>query len=213
MSSEPEPDGDPSRRRVVILAGPSGSGKTRLAGRLHAEHGWPILRLDDFYRDEGDPAMPRQEALGMVDWDHPDSWDATAAVAALVELVDTGRVVVPVYDIASSRAVGSHEVLAGPAQLVIAEGIFAADIVPTLRDAGVLWAAWCIHHHPAVTFARRLARDLAQHRKPPAVLLRRGVGLMRTEPDIVRRLTGLGAESARPVEVERVLRTGVVAVG
>ena len=76
MASEQALDTGRDRRRVVILAGPSGSGKTRLAGRLHAEHGWPVVRLDDFYRDEDDPAMPRQEALAMIDWDHPDSWDA-----------------------------------------------------------------------------------------------------------------------------------------
>ncbi len=200
------------RRRVVILAGPSGSGKTRLAERLRAEHGWPVVRLDDFYRDEDDPAMPRQEALGIVDWDHPDSWNGGSALAALVELVDRGRVVVPVYDIATSRAVGTHEVTAGPGDLVIAEGIFAADIVPGLRDAGILRAAWCIHHPPVVTFARRLARDLAQHRKPARVLVRRGLTLMRAEPAIVRRLTALGAESARPAEVEQALRAGVPAV-
>ena len=44
--------------RVVLLSGPSGAGKSRLAARLRAERGWPIVRLDDFYRDEDDPAMP-----------------------------------------------------------------------------------------------------------------------------------------------------------
>ena len=67
-----------------MLAGPSGSGKSRLAARLHAAHGWPIFRLDDFYRDEDDPAMPRSEGLGIVDWDHPDSWDGDRAVAVAV---------------------------------------------------------------------------------------------------------------------------------
>ena len=94
------------RQRVVVLAGPSGSGKSRLAARLHQAHGWPIFRLDDFYRDEDDPAMPRSEGLGIVDWDHPDSWDAERAVASLCELVDTGRTDTPDYDISRSRAVG-----------------------------------------------------------------------------------------------------------
>ncbi len=202
----------PGRRRVVVLAGPSGSGKTRLAHRLRDEHGWPVVRLDDFYRDLDDPALPREEHLGIVDWDHPDSWNADAAVAALVDLVDGGSMTAPVYDIGTSRAVGSHEVTARPDDLVVAEGIFAADIVPALREAGVLYAAWCIHHRPSVTFVRRLARDLAERRKPPPLLLRRGLSLMRAEPGIVRRLTALGAASARPDEVERVLRTGTVSV-
>lgn len=202
-----------SRRRVVVLAGPSGAGKTRLADRLSAEHGWPVLRLDDFYRDGDDPALPRDESLGIVDWDHPDSWNARAAVAALVELVDAGRTVTPVYDIGASRAVGTHEVVARASDLVLAEGIFAADIVAALDEAGVLYGAWCIHHRPTLTFVRRLARDLAERRKPPHVLLRRGLALMRAEPEIVHRLEALGATSARPAQVERMLGTGGTPVG
>ena len=112
--------------RVVVLAGPSGAGKSRLAERLHESHGWPIVRLDDFYRDLGDPANPRSAELGMVDWDHPDSWNLDAAVASLRELVETGSTLTPVYDISRSRAVSTTTVTAGPQDLVLAEGIFAA---------------------------------------------------------------------------------------
>lgn len=193
---------EPGRARVVVLAGPSGSGKSRLAERLHASHAWPIVRLDDFYRDEDDPSLPRSEELGIVDWDHPDSWNATAAVASLVELVDTGSTSTPVYDLSRSRAVDTTTVTAGRDDLVLAEGIFAAEIVADLRDAGVLHSAWCIHHRPFVTFVRRLARDLKERRKPPMVLVRRGLALMRAEPEVIRRQVALGAVSARATEVE-----------
>ncbi|HEU5454967.1 MAG TPA: ATP-binding protein, partial [Nocardioides sp.] len=103
-----------------MLAGPSGAGKSRLAARLQDAHGWPILRLDDFYRDEDDPRMPRSEQLGIVDWDHPDSWNRGAALDALATLVTTGRVTTPVYDIAASRAVGSAELTAQPHDLILA---------------------------------------------------------------------------------------------
>ena len=73
--------------RVVVLAGPSGAGKSRLAARLSGAHGWPIVRLDDFYRDEDDPQMPRSAELGIIDWDHPDSWNRAAALEALSLLV------------------------------------------------------------------------------------------------------------------------------
>lgn len=205
--SEPAlPTPGDGRRRVVVLAGPSGSGKSRLAARLHAEHGWPIFRLDDFYRDEDDPAMPRSAGLGIIDWDHPDSWDADGAVDALCALVDTGRARTPDYDLSLSRATGWREVAAGPDDLVLAEGIFAAEVVARLRECGVLHSAWCIHHRPQVTFVRRLLRDLRERRKAPHVLVRRGLALTRAEPAIVARQTDLGAVPARPSAVEAALR-------
>lgn len=198
----PAPSG---RARVVVLAGPSGAGKSRLAERLHAAHGWPIVRLDDFYRDLDDsaePSMPRQVGLGIVDWDHPDSWNQSAAVASLVELVDTGSTSTPVYDLSQSRAVATTTLRAGVEDLVLAEGIFAAEIVAELESAGVLHSAWCIHHRPLVTFVRRLARDLKERRKSPMVLLRRGLALMRAEPEVIRRQEALGARTARAKDVE-----------
>jgi uridine kinase len=187
---------------VVVLAGPSGSGKSRLASRLNARHGWPIVRLDDFYRDEDDPAMPRSEELGIVDWDHPDSWDREGAVAALATLIADGSVETPVYDIAQSRAVGTTRVSAGPHDLVLAEGIFAAEIIGDLRGRGLLAGAYCVHHHRLVTFVWRLLRDLSERRKPPWTLVRRGLALMRDEPQVVARQEALGAVSARARDLE-----------
>jgi uridine kinase len=189
----------------VVLAGPSGAGKSRLAARLEAAHGWPIIRLDDFYRDEDDPAMPRSEELGIVDWDHPDSWNRTAAVAALTALVDDGSVQTPVYDIARSRAVGTTMLTAGPHDLVLAEGIFAAEIIGDLRGRGLLAGAYCVHHHRFVTFVWRLLRDLSERRKPPWTLVRRGLALMRDEPRVVARQEALGAVPARAKDLEPIL--------
>ena len=191
--------------RVVVLAGPSGAGKSRLAARLHDAHGWPIVRLDDFYRDEDDPAMPRSAELGIVDWDHPDSWNREAAVVALETLVATGSVSTPVYDIGLSRAVGSTVVTAGPDDLVLTEGIFAAEIIADLRERGLLAGAYCVHHHRALTFAWRLLRDLSERRKPPWTLVRRGLALMRDEPRVVARQESLGALPARASELEPLL--------
>jgi uridine kinase len=183
--------------RVIVLAGPSGSGKSHLAARLQL----PVLRLDDFYRDGGDPALPRIGAganAGLVDWDDPRSWLGEEAVAALATLCRTGRVDVPVYDIAHDGRNGWQSLSLEGVGLVIAEGIFAHHVVGPLRSAGLLGAAYCLRQHPMVTFWRRLSRDLREHRKPPLVLVRRGLALMHDQRRIVAAAVAAGCEPVSP---------------
>jgi uridine kinase len=184
-----------ARARVIVLAGPSGSGKSRLAGRLAKAFGWPTLRLDDFYRDGDAPGLPQIATganAGLVDWDHPGTWSHQDAFAALRALCTTGAADVPDYSIAESRRTGSRRVELDGATRFCAEGIFAAEIVEECRQAGILAAAYCITQHPVVTFWRRLTRDLREHRKPPLVLVRRGLALARVQRQIVRRAAAVG---------------------
>lgn len=184
---------------VVLLAGPSGAGKSRLAERLEQRHGWPSLCLDDFYRDGTEPGLPligTGANAGLVDWDHPASWQVDDALETVLALCEHGVADVPVYDLAGSRRTGHHEVDLHGAPRFVAEGVFATEIVEACRDAGVLAAAYCITQHPAVTFARRLERDLREHRKAPPVLVRRGLSLARGQRAIVRRATDVGCRVA-----------------
>jgi len=188
--------------RVVVLAGPSGSGKSRLAERL----GLPVLRLDDFYKSAGDPTLPviaDGPNVGLVDWDHPDSWLPEEAVAALEQLCHEGRVDVPVYEIARDGRCGWQALAIDGADLVVAEGIFAPEVVAPLRDAGLLAAAWCVRRHPLVTFWLRLQRDLREHRKPPLVLVRRGLALMRDQRRVVGEAVAMGCVAVTPREAAR----------
>jgi uridine kinase len=184
-----------SAAQVVVLAGPSGAGKSRLAERL----GLPVLRLDDFYKDGDDPSLPRITVganAGLVDWDDPASWHEQDALDALRELCATGRAQVPVHEIARNGRVGSRAVDLGGSTLFVAEGIFAPEVVATCRDEGLLAAAYCITQHPLVTFWRRLTRDLREHRKPPLVLLRRGVALLRDQQRVVAHALRQGCRRA-----------------
>jgi uridine kinase len=181
------PSGLP-RARVVLLAGPSGSGKSHLAQRA----GLPTVCLDDFYRDADDPVLP-MSVLGIPNWDHPDAWDGERALAALEELVRNGTVDLPIYALAEDRAIGTQRLELGGAPLVVAEGIFAAELIDGCRRAGILAGALCLVHRPHVTFWRRLVRDLREGRKSPLTLLRRGLALRRHEPAIVARQVALGA--------------------
>ena len=215
MSTEVEQPGlfeEPEHRlvephsRVVLLCGPSGSGKTSLARRL----GVPVLALDDFYRDadaDADgavPPMPRR--FGTVDWDDPASWDADAAMRAILTLCAGGCAEVPVYDIPTSRRTGTVRVDVGEAPLLVAEGIFAAYLVARCREAGVLADAICLTLSPWTTFWRRLARDLGESRKPPLTLVRRGMALRRAEPALLQRWTAMGCRPLSPPAAELSVR-------
>ena len=200
-----------ARTRVLLLAGASGSGKTTLVDRLVARHDVAVVQLDDFYHDGEHPSLPRRH--GIVDWDDTGSWDADSAMAALAALCRDGSVDVPLYDIASSRRTGTRRVTAPPGSLVVAEGIFAPHLVGRCRDAGLLADAVHLRSHPSVTFVRRLVRDLADRRKAPLTLLRRGLTLAREEPRLLRRWAALGTRPATKAEVEALVaaRFGTVA--
>ena len=189
------------RRRVILVTGPSGAGKSRLSARLSTAHGWPVVRLDDFYREAHDPRLPRSP-LGIPDWDHVDSWNADAAVAALRGLVDDGRVELPVYDIGTSSVTGRHTVEAEADAFILAEGLFAGRLVAPLESEGLLADALCVRQNRTVTAVRRLVRDLAERRKPPHILFRRGLVLWRDEPRVVAEAQAHGARCIAPREAE-----------
>jgi uridine kinase len=190
--------------RVVLLAGPSGSGKTSLTRRV----GLPTLALDDFYRDADDVRQDTslRRRFGIVDWDDPASWDAAAAMAAVTALCRDGAADVPIYDIPTSRRTGTVRLDLVGRHVFVAEGIFAAELVAGARERGLLADALCLTLHPAVTFGRRLLRDLAEMRKPPLTLLRRGVALARAERGLVERWTALGCRPCSPADAEVTLR-------
>jgi uridine kinase len=189
------------RGRVVLVAGPSGSGKSHLAARS----GLPVLCLDEFYKDGDDPSCPRHPDLGIVDWDDPRAWDADAAVAAIDEICRTGSAQVPRYDISTDRAVDTVTFDRGTSPAFVAEGVFVAEVVQRCRDAGLLADALVISRAPWKNFVRRLARDLAERRKPPMTLLRRGRTLMAEESALVHSLVAAGCRPVSGDEAAKVL--------
>ncbi len=191
--------------RVIVLAGPSGAGKSRLAERS----GLPVLRLDDFYKSGGDPTLPlitEGPNAGIVDWDDPGSWILEDALVALGDLCRDGKAEVPIYEIAQNGRCGSQVLDLEGSPLFVAEGIFAHHVVSACRADGVLAAAFCVRQHPMVTFWRRLTRDLREHRKPPLVLVRRGLALMREQQRLVAEVVGHGAQPVSPDEAARRIR-------
>lgn len=222
LFDEPAHSPAPGDAGVVLLAGPSGSGKTSLSRRL----GLPVLQLDDFYRDaDGSagsalsapaspaasvvrlPSMPHR--FGIVDWDDAASWDAPAAMAALVRLSRHRAADVPVYDIPTSRRTGTIRLDLGDSPVVLAEGIFASELVAPCRAAGLLADAICLELPRALTFGRRLLRDLAESRKPPLTLVRRGLALARDEPTMTTRWIAAGCRPLSVAQAEHAIRERV----
>ena len=193
-------------RQVIVVAGPSGSGKSRLSRRL----GLPVLNLDDFYKDGTDPSLPRiltGPNAGIADWDDPESWLLADALSAIHELCATGRTEVPIYQISADGRVGSTTLVLDGHDAFVAEGIFAQEVVAESERRGELLAAYCITQRPVVTFWRRLARDLRERRKPPLVLLRRGLALMRVQRRVVANAAAKGCRVASADQAYGELRT------
>jgi uridine kinase len=202
--------------QVIVVAGPSGSGKSRLCSRLQEHPGVPVVNLDDFYKNGDDPTLPRVSlAPGheIVDWDDPASWSHDDALDALERLCHDGAADIPVYDIARDGRVGSTSLALAGASYVVAEGLFAQEVVQGCRERGLLADAVCVRNHRMVTFWRRLTRDLRERRKPPMVLLRRGWLLMRAEPDVVAHAVSCGATPMTPDQAYARLSGLVAQVG
>lgn len=131
-------------------------------------------------------------SYGIIDWDDPAVWDAGAALAALQQLMEDGEVEVPEYSIPLSRAVGSHTLKLDGRTCILAEGIFAIEMLGHLENAGIPATAIYLDRPGWLVFLLRLRRDLALKRKPPHVLLRRGLALWRAQPALKRRALAAG---------------------
>lgn len=167
---------------LLLVAGPSGCGKSRLSRLSTEEGGVATLSLDEFYRDLDHPGLPR--TLGIVDWDDAASWDCDLAIRTISRLLEDGSTEVPRYDISQSLRVGSQILDMGDAQVLLAEGIFAPPLLAAARAAGLPVEALWLARHRSTNFSRRLARDLKEKRKRPSVLLRRGMAIYRSEPQL-----------------------------
>ncbi len=181
--------------KVVLLVGPSGCGKSHIA----RSSGLPIVALDDFYRDPAEPGMPRTPG-GDIDWEDPASWDGAAALTALVALCSAGEVRVPTYSFSRSAVVGHRLLRTDGARVVVAEGIFAAELIAPLREQSLLADALLLTVDRRLTFVRRLVRDAREGRKAFPYLVRQGWAKTASEPAVVARQRSLGARPATKAE-------------
>ena len=143
---------------LIGIVGGSGSGKTTIAHALARRLGDRAVKIaeDSFYGDWGaepgfDPAT--------FDFDDVASRDHALMAEQLAALKAGGRVEVPVYDFVTHRRLGDRATPAGPAEVVIVEGLhlFCTTEVADLFDLKVF-----VDTPPDVRFIRRLIRDQAE---------------------------------------------------
>jgi len=184
MLGVPDPAAAQTPTPLILLGGASGSGKSYLARR----YGRPRLRLDDFYREIAEDvtdSFPRTP-YGEIDWDHPGTWNADAALAATRELLATGETSTPKYDSSISSYVGRRRVRRPEGGVIVAETIFASTALPLFRAAGLPVTAYYVDSPRWLTTIQRFARDVREHRKPVPFLLKRGLALYRADPALRR---------------------------
>lgn len=149
------------RPHIIGIAGPSSSGKTELSRQLvRTLPGTAVVSLDSYYR--GMEEIPLEERK-RVNFDHPGALDWELLHRHLRNLADGRACEEPVYSFARyERTAQSRRI--EPGEFVIVEGLFVL-YWPELRS--MLDAKVYVETDPAVCFARRLARDVAERGRTP----------------------------------------------
>lgn len=141
--------------RFVAIGGGTGSGKSTLAEAISDRLGAPILRIDDYYRDQAHLPVPVRRA---VNYDAPESVEHTLLLAHLDRLAAGHAVEKPIYDFTrDTRSPLTERVDAAP--VILIEGIFAL----CWPEVAHRCAARLFVETPAeVRFRRRLRRDVEE---------------------------------------------------
>lgn len=120
---------DISKKRVILISGPSSSGKTSFAARLQL-HLLVLgikavsLSLDDYYIEK--PLMPKNSE-GKPDYEAFESIDYELFGKNLLELIEHGEAVVPLYDFDDSTPPKTRVVTLASDEVIIVEGIHALN--------------------------------------------------------------------------------------
>ncbi len=142
----------------VGICGGTGSGKTTLAENLVSELGEDrasIICLDSYYTDLGDLSVEEKAELN---YDHPDSIDASLLAADLDQLKAGSEAASPVYDFTTHSRTKSV-VITEPKEIIIVEGIllFAFESLRTRMNY-----LFFTHAPERTRFERRLSRDMVE---------------------------------------------------
>ena len=141
--------------RFVAIGGGTGSGKSTLAEAISDRLGAPIIRIDDYYRDQ---SHVEREARRVVNYDSPESVEQELLLNHLHALESGRPVEKPIYDFTrDTRSPLTERVDAAP--IVLIEGIFALcwDEIAERCSSRIF-----VDTAAEVRFRRRLRRDVEE---------------------------------------------------
>ena len=143
---------------IIGIAGGTASGKTTIAKRLFDEASKngsvSLIRLDDYYFNMDKVVRSK---TGMLNYDHPDSYDIDYIMEQLNELREGHSINKPIYDFVTHSRMAEYEVVK-PSNIIIVEGImaFAFDKLLPLYDVKIF-----VDTADDIRFIRRLKRDMS----------------------------------------------------
>ena len=143
---------------IIGIAGGTASGKTTIAKRLFDEASKngsvSLIRLDDYYFNMDKVVRSK---TGMLNYDHPDSYDIDYIMEHLNELKEGRSINKPIYDFVTHSRMSEYEVVE-PSNIIIVEGImaFAFDKLLPLYDVKIF-----VDTADDIRFIRRLKRDMS----------------------------------------------------
>ena len=143
---------------IIGIAGGTASGKSTIAKRLYDEASKngsvSLIRLDDYYFNMHKVVRSK---TGMLNYDHPDSYDLNYIMEQLNELREGRAINKPIYDFVTHTRMAEYEVVE-PSNIIIVEGImaFAFDKLLPLYDVKIF-----VDTADDIRFIRRLKRDMS----------------------------------------------------
>ena len=149
-----------TRPVLASIAGGSCSGKSFIARRIAysaVQRGMSAvtLPLDMYFRDADDSLLPR-DSLGRNLFDVPQAYHADAYLRHAVQLLAGKPMWIPAYDTRTNTRVTERGTLVEPAELLIADGLFAIEFLARLHPQML---AVYVEASEYVRVSRRIMRD------------------------------------------------------
>ena len=147
---------------LMPVAGGSCSGKSFIArcvahSAVQCGMSAVTLPLDMYFRDADDPLLPH-DSLGRKLFDVPQAYHADEYRRHILQLLAGKSVWVPAYDTRTNARVVERNTLVEPAELLIADGLFAIEFLGELHPRAFAVYVEASEH---VRVSRRIARDAA----------------------------------------------------